>query len=76
MTIQTFWDQLQSWWLPDNLVHLEEQIPKSNEYTEIVGEVLEMKIGWVTQEWVSNLSYEAWRREVESSKECLKMFVM
>jgi hypothetical protein len=27
-----------------------EQIPKSNEHMEIVGEVLEMKIEWVTQE--------------------------
>jgi hypothetical protein len=36
--------------LLDNLVHLGEQIPKSNEHTGIVGEVLEMKIEWVTQE--------------------------
>jgi hypothetical protein len=56
MTIQTFQDQPQPWWLPDNLAHLGEQIPKSNEHTEIVGEVLEMKIEWVTQEWGSNLS--------------------
>jgi hypothetical protein len=28
----------------DNLVCLGKQIPNSNEYTEIVGEVLEMKI--------------------------------
>jgi hypothetical protein len=33
-----------------NLVRLGEQISKSNEYTEIVGEVFEMKIEWVTQE--------------------------
>jgi hypothetical protein len=35
---------------PDNLVCLVEQIPKSNEHMEIVGEVLEMKIEWVTKE--------------------------
>jgi hypothetical protein len=35
---------------PDNLVVLGEQIPKSNEHTEIIGEVLEMMIEWVTQE--------------------------
>jgi hypothetical protein len=28
----------------NNLVNLGEQIPKSNKHTEIVGEVLEMKI--------------------------------
>jgi hypothetical protein len=33
-----------------NLVRLGEQIPKSNEHTEIIGEVFEMKIEWVTQE--------------------------
>jgi hypothetical protein len=56
MTIQAFWDQPQPWWLSDNLVCLGEQILKSNEHTKIVGEVLEMKIEWVTQEWDSNLS--------------------
>jgi hypothetical protein len=42
--IQTFQGQPQRWWLLDNLVHLEEYISKSNEYTEIIDEVLEMKI--------------------------------
>jgi hypothetical protein len=32
------------------------QVPKSNEYTEIVDEVLESKIERITQEWSTNLS--------------------
>jgi hypothetical protein len=40
----------------NNLVYLGEQIPKSNRHEKIVGEVVEMKIEWVTQEWASNLS--------------------
>jgi hypothetical protein len=54
--IQTFQDQPQPWWLPDNQVHLGEQIPKSDEHMEIIDEVPEMEIEWVTQEWDSNLS--------------------
>jgi hypothetical protein len=46
---------LQPWWLSDNLVYLGERIPKSNEHTEIIGEVLEFKIKWFTH-WGSNLS--------------------
>jgi hypothetical protein len=38
--IDSFWGQPQSWWLPNNLVYLVEQIPKSNEHTGIIGEVL------------------------------------
>jgi hypothetical protein len=56
MAIQTFQGQPQPWWLLDNLVYLGEQISKRNKHTEIIGEVLEMKIEWVTQKWGSNLS--------------------
>jgi hypothetical protein len=46
--------------LSDNLVCLEEQIPKSNGYMDIIGEMLELKIKWVTQMLGSNLSLESW----------------
>jgi hypothetical protein len=32
------------------------QVPKSNEHTKIIDEVLELRVEWVTQENGSNLS--------------------
>jgi hypothetical protein len=58
------------------------KISKSNERTEIISELLELKIEWVTQEWGSNLSWEArirmklggeWLGAQESVSKCLQV---